>query len=831
MAEMTTEKLFYQNVNELDLVGSKHGIALDDLLVLVQSDTTRRVSITTLMAKIIDNIDVEDGLSAYEIAVNNGFEGTEKEWLEYLANSDELRAIAGNYRIIDAGWSGTGIGATLMPVDSSVTFTDADYIIYRVQQENGYTYKYYTINKNGDSYDEWNGILNIFDIMRAIVKSYAPDDNHQIYAGVSSSTTFEYDISTGKVFTYDPTDSANPWTQIRISQTELGVIYNVKRSVGDYGEWYYNNYGVLTKYEGVVQYIHDVANVIAAKLAAPATSANKLNTARNINILNTSNETMGSTKFDGSADASIKLGAKSVKANMLEVDDNDKVPINISGTAEKLATARAIKFNGYDEDNVQIITGSTKFDGSADINVKLTVNSTKLVAGKAEALAKPVNIVVVGGGTNQGKTSTNADGSINYHAYTTDPNQTGSVIYTQKNPDTKATNEYDGEKPTELVLTGVSTKVLYMEDDVAANIDISGNAKSADTFKVASRNNTTDMLFVGTANSGDLAGNQSVLYEPQIHVRNENSSGVASSSGSPTIVSPQFHGNLIGDVNGNAATASQIRSKKILINNYGLGTSSKNLAVKIYYYSRHDFTAVKDASSLSSLLLQHSADLRVKAQLYSATGVDPYIVEYRISGQCITEYGTLTTQTSTEKVYFSPEVGVIFKGTSLSNIFSGNVQSNSISKAFYANKISGPDDIDMDFYFKINKLSDLQFVYEIWAVVDTSKLNDSIKLNNGSLTISVDGAGSYDNILDEDISNITAEATISETVITALKSCRKFAKSNSTQLEDGLHRTLSTYYPSTANNEYYHRNIGMGTSATPSSDNVYGGNGAIWIKY
>ena len=30
-----------------------------------------------------------DGLSAYEIAVKNGFEGTEQEWLEYMKASDE----------------------------------------------------------------------------------------------------------------------------------------------------------------------------------------------------------------------------------------------------------------------------------------------------------------------------------------------------------------------------------------------------------------------------------------------------------------------------------------------------------------------------------------------------------------------------------------------------------------------------------------------------------------------------------------------------------------------------------------------------------------------
>lgn len=40
-----------------------------------------------------DGKDGQDGKSAYEIAVDNGFEGTEEEWLESLKNSDELITI------------------------------------------------------------------------------------------------------------------------------------------------------------------------------------------------------------------------------------------------------------------------------------------------------------------------------------------------------------------------------------------------------------------------------------------------------------------------------------------------------------------------------------------------------------------------------------------------------------------------------------------------------------------------------------------------------------------------------------------------------------------
>lgn len=47
---------------------------------------------TNVIVKVYDGkgqqYDVPDGLSAYELAVNNGFEGSEAEWLESLNGKD-----------------------------------------------------------------------------------------------------------------------------------------------------------------------------------------------------------------------------------------------------------------------------------------------------------------------------------------------------------------------------------------------------------------------------------------------------------------------------------------------------------------------------------------------------------------------------------------------------------------------------------------------------------------------------------------------------------------------------------------------------------------------
>ena len=51
----------------------------------MSSLTTRNVIVGTLGGKLIR------GYSAYEIAVQHGFEGTETEWLESLGDTTDLR--------------------------------------------------------------------------------------------------------------------------------------------------------------------------------------------------------------------------------------------------------------------------------------------------------------------------------------------------------------------------------------------------------------------------------------------------------------------------------------------------------------------------------------------------------------------------------------------------------------------------------------------------------------------------------------------------------------------------------------------------------------------
>ena len=537
MPEVDVTHITYKDVMDLELVPSKGFMDLTDMILLIQNDTTRRATLSTLLERLKDTVTVVNGKSAYELAVENGFEGTEKEWLESFGSSDELKAVLGDYVVIDAGWAGN----SLVPVDSSATIPENAYIIYRVKQKDGVSYLYYTINSQGTGYDEWFGMIPIFDEMEKVVKSYTPET---IYTNFDATTKYVK-------ITENSSGISLSSEYVMPTTGDFGHIYNVRdySNSEDLGKWYFNTYGTLHEYEGVAQYIQTLMSE-TLPTAKKAVTADKLTTKREVILNNSEGDVIGKTTFDGSADAIINLTPGMINAALLAQKDG-KVPINISGTATKLATARTISLSG-------LVTGSASFDGSANVTITTKVDTDAIVAGSAKQLNQTVPLKVIGGGSNEGITKTSGDAIVYFANVGTQEDgsfiPSSTSVYTWYPSYGTIVNKYDGITPVDLVLTRVNASILY--GDTPAAISITGSAASAGSFEVEQRSNSTDMVLVGAANSTDMSNGKTVLYDQNVYVSNMDTSGNRLSAGNPTVVSPQFKGTLIG----NSSTATKAAS-------------------------------------------------------------------------------------------------------------------------------------------------------------------------------------------------------------------------------------------------------------------------------
>ena len=80
-------------------------------------------------------INGQNGLSAYEIAVNHGFSGSEEEWLESLKGQNGLDGLDGLY-----GKDGTGVNARIISSVGNSPSTGRSEITVKVDKEGDYVY-------------------------------------------------------------------------------------------------------------------------------------------------------------------------------------------------------------------------------------------------------------------------------------------------------------------------------------------------------------------------------------------------------------------------------------------------------------------------------------------------------------------------------------------------------------------------------------------------------------------------------------------------------------------------------------------------------------------
>ena len=273
MPEIEKDLMTYKDVTKLDLIPAKDFVGFTDMVLLVQNDATRRATLYTLLDKLKDAVTVVNGKSAYELAVDHGFIGSEEEWLKSIGSSADLKAIAGNYVVIDAGWSGN----SLVPTNPDlVTVPEGAMIIYQVKQKAGSDseYLYYTINAAGTGYDKWDGLLPMTLAMEEIVKTFTPDKLYYNNNGNGIMSTLEFPAKpifyTSKEFKYTDADDSvtkydieNHSVFLDETQKSFGKIYEVKDIDNNITEWQFNVYGYLHKYEGISQYIQTLMSELS----------------------------------------------------------------------------------------------------------------------------------------------------------------------------------------------------------------------------------------------------------------------------------------------------------------------------------------------------------------------------------------------------------------------------------------------------------------------------------------------------------------------------------------------------------------------------------------
>lgn len=811
MPEIDNDLITYKDVTQLDLIPAKDYVGFTDTVLLIQQDASRRATLYTLLDKLKEAVTVVNGKSAYELAVDHGFVGTEEEWLKSIGSSADLRAIAGNYVVIDAGWSGN----SLVPTNpDSATIPDGAMVIYQVKQKDS-TYEYYTINDEGTGYDEWYGILPIIDAVEQVVREYHPQklyyypkmlmDASSYGDGNIYYTTKEFKYADAQDKTMQ-SDILNNAMHISDNQFYLGQIYEIKNVDTGEIEWQFNVYGKLHEYEGVAQYIQTLMH----ELSPIADSAKKLTTPRKIWVTNTkigawevdietgeetptSDLIIGEVEFDGSKNVAIEFKDGMINAALLARDEtiieDGKVAINILGSAEKLANARKFLLRGT-------VSGSATFDGTENVEIITQVDGDKVIAGSAKKLTNTVDIKVVGGGSNEGNTKVDSTNkSVTYFSnrgYREDGTIiSGSSIYTWYETYKSLVNKYDGVTPVELVLTKVNASVLYGDTD--ADINITGSAQSAKTFNVGPRNASTDMVLTGVANSTDLSDGQKVIYDENVYIQNQNTKGQKSEGGVSTVVSPQFKGTLIGKA------------------------SSADVA-----------TALKSYTSA------------VKSTISNSTAVSVPICEYLVDNVKLDDTQTVSyaarfTVTSSDEsiIYLSGVLSVYAKfqfaftqdGSSIqytvnaTNTKNANGLANSSFNDAIKNlkgKVSsiGSCHVTLD----VGNANDFTFVFAI-RVKEFDNEVDTLITQVALINNNID---SIDKI---------------KWTLSPLGSCPlPSLPSTSTDTEFAMLCTDTSgdkmrAKPDTDYSAYRFRNISLGTSSTPTVDADWGGNGSIYFQY
>ena len=333
------------------------------------------------------------------------------------------------------------------------------------------------------------------------------------------------------------------------------------------------------------------------------------------------------------------------------------------------------------------------------------------------------------------------------------------------------------------------------------------------------------MVFAGVVNGAEIdSGSQAVLYDSQVYIQNQTTTGTKSESGKPTIVAPQFKGNLIG----NAKTADSAHKADLAthaehmqpINSlveYDQSSDGSMVPpenVVVYEYVSETITLDEDAdhhSYTGKIRTGYLANLTIKTDANKPClngSLSIYANFHFVHETKESDNGELwhifdddgTEGRSTESFI-----------TALKNIAGSHT---TVGHSGLIVNMGNSTDLDFKIGFDIEEDSS-QHTVCVHTYIVLSRVNRSDD-NQSGLQMSLTRVGSCDAPSPTSI----AASSIRDLTLFDLPQVAL------TELGDGMRAKPNTDYTA-----YRFRNISLGTSSTPTADAVWGGNGSIYFQY
>lgn len=364
---------YLRKVSVLPAVSVPRDINLSDMLILVQSTTTKKVAIEHVMSRIIDLIDAPD---AYQLACRNGFEGTLQEWLLSLkgdgVNTEELGWVVGKHQVVDGSMDIDPATGNPISFTRSGTLPIAEdaFIIYRDVN----TGKLYTKTEHGSvvRWNEWAGLLDPFTYINEVIgeKGSVPTYEANKLSIAAFPTVSIVDQDTGEAVIYDYLDGIRDqdgnapysWDPTDFSNyPSVGELVRFTFSDDRYGELMFYNGNNFLPYTGVLDYVQAIVNNM---YKINAGSATRLQTARVLDIISNITDdditTVDSISFDGTKDENFvirKLNGELIYGDMSHID-NLTVSGNLAVGGTTVSTGKIYANGGLE------VTGPTKLNGT-----------------------------------------------------------------------------------------------------------------------------------------------------------------------------------------------------------------------------------------------------------------------------------------------------------------------------------------------------------------------------------------------------------------------------------------------------------------------------------
>lgn len=473
MNDTQPKAVVLRKVSQFDEVKSKDSINLSDLLILVQNDNTKKTPVAYLMDKIIDRLIIP---TPYDIAVKNGFEGTEKEWIESLhidgIYDGDFNDIMGNWQIVN-GIVSSKEPFQFIPEDPSIEIKDDTFVLYR----DSITEKVFTINNNGNA-EEYDGIFSIVDLLQTIVGTEWFKDQQNVpdyYFDNHDTLKDRMDITDLTLIKVNSMDSNSPY---RVSEPSVGEI--VSLSDGEIKQLYFFDGYKMTPYNSVTDYITQLFNY---NIDVAQSASNKLSTPRVIALTGAAtSDPNNPAKFDGSKD--IEIIVLSVDASKL----TGTIPsgVTLEGPAAKLKTSRKIDIGtNITNDATTDITGAS-FDGTKDIKLIIKKLNAEVLSGTAS--------IDISGNASTATSATKATKLANARTISLD-----GAATTKNSAGVDKPASFDGT--TNITITVQSLDASKLTGTIPSTVIIEGtssNSELANTFKLKTRGTSKAYLVSST---------------------------------------------------------------------------------------------------------------------------------------------------------------------------------------------------------------------------------------------------------------------------------------------------------------------------------------------